>query len=94
MRLKTCPNPNETIGPIPLAGVVASSLGNIEPRGGPSRLPIAIVGGCVRDLVLGFEPKDWDVVVEGKPSLWVSDVASWLETRGGTSALSDVDIAF
>lgn len=43
--------------------------------------PIAIVGGCVRDLVLGFEPKDWDVVVEGKPSLWVSDVASSLAAR-------------
>ncbi|MBK8871407.1 MAG: CCA tRNA nucleotidyltransferase [Elusimicrobia bacterium] len=43
--------------------------------------PSAIVGGCVRDLVLGLEPKDWDVVVEGQPSVWISDVASSLAAR-------------
>lgn len=26
-----------------------------------------IVGGCVRDLLLGREPKDWDVATSGKP---------------------------
>ena len=30
------------------------------------RCPAAAVGGCVRDLLLGFIPKDWDVVVEGQ----------------------------
>ena len=27
-----------------------------------------IVGGCVRDLLLGKEPKDWDVTTSAKPS--------------------------
>ena len=26
-----------------------------------------IVGGCVRDLLLGIEPKDWDVTTNAKP---------------------------
>ena len=26
-----------------------------------------LVGGCVRDLILGREPKDWDVTTNAKP---------------------------
>ena len=26
-----------------------------------------IVGGCVRDLILGKEPKDWDITTNAKP---------------------------
>ena len=26
-----------------------------------------IVGGCVRDILLGVEPKDWDVTTNAKP---------------------------
>src|SRR3989338_10645654 len=26
-----------------------------------------LVGGCVRDLVMGLEPKDWDVTTNAKP---------------------------
>ena len=28
-----------------------------------------IVGGCVRDFLLGVEPKDWDVTTNAKPCL-------------------------
>lgn len=43
--------------------------------------PSALVGGCVRDMVLGIVPKDWDVVIEGKPSVWVPEVAGALAAR-------------
>lgn len=33
---------------------------------GELRFPAAAVGGCVRDLLMGRTPKDWDMVVEGK----------------------------
>ena len=26
-----------------------------------------LVGGCVRDLLLGVEPKDWDIATNAKP---------------------------
>ena len=26
-----------------------------------------VVGGCVRDLLLGLEPKDWDITTNAKP---------------------------
>lgn len=45
------------------------------------RLPAAVVGGCVRDLLLGYVPKDWDVVVEGRASTLVDSVAKTLSAR-------------
>src|SRR5687767_10005956 len=35
-----------------------------------------LVGGCVRDLVLGIEPKDYDVEVYGLPMVKLVDVLS------------------
>jgi len=29
--------------------------------------PAYIVGGCVRDLLMGKEPKDWDITTKAKP---------------------------
>ncbi len=26
-----------------------------------------IVGGCVRDLLMGWEPKDWDITTNARP---------------------------
>src|ERR1035437_1583048 len=26
-----------------------------------------LVGGCVRDLIIGLEPKDWDITTNAKP---------------------------
>ncbi|HLC84053.1 MAG TPA: hypothetical protein VJI69_09500, partial [Bacteroidia bacterium] len=26
-----------------------------------------LVGGCVRDLILGKKPKDWDITTDAKP---------------------------
>ena len=26
-----------------------------------------LVGGCVRDLIIGKEPKDWDITTNAKP---------------------------
>lgn len=37
--------------------------------------PAAVVGGCVRDILLGGAPKDWDVVVEGPAAPVVRAVA-------------------
>lgn len=28
-----------------------------------------IVGGCVRDLLLGLEPKDWDICTDARPEI-------------------------
>lgn len=41
----------------------------------------AIVGGCVRDLLLGQTPKDWDVVVEGQAGPLVRSAAKSLSAR-------------
>ncbi|MBK8576406.1 MAG: CCA tRNA nucleotidyltransferase [Elusimicrobia bacterium] len=41
----------------------------------------AVVGGCVRDLFLGFVPRDWDVVVEGQAALLVQRAAKALSAR-------------
>lgn len=45
------------------------------------KMPAAIVGGCVRDLVLNLSPKDWDVVVEGPVAPLVRDVSAALSAR-------------
>lgn len=45
------------------------------------RLPAAAVGGCVRDLLLGLTPKDWDVVVEGQAAPLVQDLAKTFSAR-------------
>ncbi|MEE3428807.1 MAG: polynucleotide adenylyltransferase, partial [Ruminococcus sp.] len=28
-----------------------------------------VVGGCVRDAILGIEPKDWDITTSAKPEI-------------------------
>ncbi len=43
--------------------------------------PAAVVGGCVRDLMLGLTPKDWDVVVEGPAAALVRSAAKLLSAR-------------
>lgn len=48
---------------------------------GDLRLPSAAVGGCVRDLLLGLNPKDWDVVVEGKAAPLVRLAANKFSAR-------------
>lgn len=45
------------------------------------QMPAAAVGGCVRDLLLGLTPKDWDVVVEGQASPLVRSAAKKLSAR-------------
>jgi tRNA nucleotidyltransferase (CCA-adding enzyme) len=44
-------------------------------------MPVAAVGGCVRDLLLGLTPKDWDVVVEGLAAPLVRSAAKTLAAR-------------
>lgn len=39
------------------------------------RRPAYLVGGCVRDLLLGKKSLDWDVATEGDPRLLVEDCA-------------------
>jgi hypothetical protein len=55
-----------------------SILGQIA---GELRLPAAAVGGCVRDLLLGKTPKDWDVVVEGQAVPLVRSAAKKMAAR-------------
>lgn len=45
------------------------------------QMPAAAVGGCVRDLLLGLTPKDWDVVVEGQAAPLVRSAAKKLSAR-------------
>jgi tRNA nucleotidyltransferase/poly(A) polymerase len=40
-----------------------------------------LVGGCVRDLLLGRSPADWDVAVEGSPAGYAAIVAAALGGR-------------
>ena len=37
-----------------------------------------IVGGCVRDAILGREPEDWDITPDAKPeeSIRIADIRS------------------
>ena len=44
-------------------------------------LPVYLVGGCVRDLLLGLPIKDLDIVVEGNAPQLAKDVASLLGAR-------------
>lgn len=55
-----------------------SCLGEIAAA---NQRPAAVVGGCVRDLLLGLNPKDWDVVVEGQASPLVYSAAQVLSAR-------------
>jgi hypothetical protein len=55
-----------------------SLLGEMASKRG---MPAAIVGGCVRDLVLNLSPKDWDVVVEGPVAPLVREVSAALSAR-------------
>jgi tRNA nucleotidyltransferase (CCA-adding enzyme) len=50
--------------------------------------PMALVGGCVRDWLLGREPLDWDVVVPGDPTPLARDL---LQTRKGAMVTLDAD---
>ena len=43
---------------------IAGKLQN-PPIGG--QFQVYLVGGCVRDLLLGKEPKDWDITTNAKP---------------------------
>lgn len=45
------------------------------------QLPAAAVGGCVRDLLLGLTPKDWDVVIEGQAAPLVRSASKILAAR-------------
>lgn len=42
----------------------------------PSRSGAYLVGGCVRDLLLGREPADYDIAFLGSPAAYAMDVAS------------------
>jgi tRNA nucleotidyltransferase/poly(A) polymerase len=48
-----------------------------------------IVGGCVRDICLGKKPKDFDVVIDCDPSLFVDDLKlnGWKVTEAGQNFL-------
>ncbi|HEY9721004.1 MAG TPA: hypothetical protein V6D47_03270, partial [Oscillatoriaceae cyanobacterium] len=41
--------------------------------------PVALVGGCVRDWLLGRQPIDWDLVVEGDPAPVADAIAQALK---------------
>jgi len=43
------------------------------------RLPLCLVGGSVRDLMLGREPLDWDVVAGGPADALVADAAKFFD---------------
>lgn len=50
---------------------------------------VALVGGAVRDLLLGRPPKELDVVVSGDPGRFAGDLLAMLELRGeGTPILT------
>lgn len=51
--------------------------------------PMALVGGCVRDWLLGREPLDWDVVVPGDPTPLARDLV-----QGRKGALVTLDAEF
>ncbi|MEB3223536.1 MAG: hypothetical protein VKS61_15790 [Candidatus Sericytochromatia bacterium] len=53
--------------------------------------PVYLVGGCVRDWLLGREPLDWDVVVPGEPAA----LLAWLrrEARVRGSVVLDPELA-
>jgi len=48
-----------------------------------------LVGGCVRDLILGRKPKDWDITTNAKPEeiLNLFPLLSFYENRFGTVAV-------
>lgn len=50
--------------------------------------PMALVGGCVRDWLLGREPLDWDVVVPGDPTPLAKAL---LQRRPGAIVTLDAD---
>ena len=51
-----------------------------------------LVGGCVRDLILGREPKDWDVTTNAKPDEIISIFTkTFYENNFGTVGVVSVD---
>src|SRR3990172_11431118 len=42
---------------------IVNIAGNLQKAGYQTHL----VGGCVRDLIIGREPKDWDITTDAKP---------------------------
>ena len=57
----------------------ARLLGAVEPLAG--RPPVALVGGAVRDLLLGREPRELDVVVDGDPGAVLAALGPGEERR-------------
>lgn len=47
----------------------------------PHRSGAYLVGGCVRDLLLGRDPADYDIAILGDPAAYAQDVASGLGGR-------------
>ena len=43
---------------------------------------VALIGGAVRDLLLGRPPKELDVVVSADPGRFAGDLLGMLELRG------------
>lgn len=66
----------------------------LERLGAPPRA--ALVGGAVRDLLLGREPLELDVVVEGDPVAFAADLGEVTATheRFGTATARDGDCRF
>src|ERR1700733_12420400 len=58
---------------------VASILKSVYEESHRRRMKLSVVGGCVRDWLLGFETKDLDLVAEQDPL----PVARWCVDRWG-----------
>ena len=52
-----------------------------------------LVGGCVRDLIIGMEPKDWDVTTSAKPDeIQALFVKTFYENDFGTVGVVNEDV--
>ncbi|MCG2696137.1 MAG: HD domain-containing protein [Candidatus Portnoybacteria bacterium] len=47
--------------------LILEKLEKTRPSGSRQGFEVYIVGGCVRDLLLGQKPKDWDITTNAKP---------------------------
>ena len=57
--------------------------------------PAFLVGGCVRDMVLGVQPHDWDICTAALPEQVLGmRFGPWLLAVGLTAAFVFYDIAF
>ncbi len=53
-----------------------------------------VVGGCVRDLILGKEPKDWDVTTNAKPDeIMTVFTSTFYENNFGTVGVKNEDVS-